>query len=133
MSAPTRDDYKQRGRAAALAGEARPKKHAGSWQREAFLEGYDAVVSAEKATRPKKSVTPPEGSVPPLQKYCHAIRNRLQHLGWSQWNTAARSHVLSLTDQMEKEHNEKRANRLHRKILSMMLKHGIQQEKPLAV
>lgn len=124
MSAPTRQDFILKGQAAAFANEERPRAHAGSWQREAFLEGYDAAMVIRQDIESKKKSTP-------LSKYCHAIRNRLQHLGWSQWNTAARSHVLSLTDQMEKECNEKRANRLHRKILSMMLKHGIQQEKPL--
>ena len=126
MSAPTRQDFILKGQAAALANEERPRPHAGSWQREAFLEGYDAAMVIRNDAEARKKNAP-------LSKYCHAIRNRLQHLGWSQWNTAAQSHVLSLTDQMEKEHNEKRANRLHRKILSMMLKHGIQQEKPLAV
>lgn len=122
MSAPTRQDFILKGQAAAFANEARPRPHAGSWQREAFLEGYDAAMVIRNDVEDKKK------HAPPLQKYCHSIRNRLQHLGWSQWDQGARTHVIALTDTLEKERDEKRANRIHRKILAMMGKHGIQPE-----
>jgi hypothetical protein len=111
MTKMTREAYEAQGVAAARSGSPMTTLREGTWQRRAWMDGYNSIM-LRYATRPTgKSIIGMAAEVTTALRF------------HDRWPPSAREHALKLLEDMKTERNAKRMQRLVRAIQRMSVRH----------